>query len=350
MWRSRVRRDGLSPCSPISLAGRPTTPAVAFNFAYYNTERLVKANADNQPPMPIVVDPARFELATFSMPLRRAPNCAMGPFLGFRLTIADWYVISPQPSICNHGGPEGIRTPDLLSAIEARSQLRYRPDNRANGILTEATGNVKQIIFSTNVKILYSFYIFPLQVCHSLFIWHFYNNAIKYGGTMNKTKTNFLVDIAAFSGLMIALEPRLTGVAIHEWLALALSGTLVVHLLLHWDWVVGMGKRFFDNVFQISRVNLVVDSLALISFIVALLSGLVISKVVMPAFGLSLSGSFSWRGIHSTFANLTLLLAAVHFALHWDWIKNVFERYIIVNFTPRELVKSVVNSSKDNQK
>jgi hypothetical protein len=24
-------------------------------------------------------------------------------------------------------GPEGIRTPDLLSAIEARSQLRYRP-------------------------------------------------------------------------------------------------------------------------------------------------------------------------------------------------------------------------------
>jgi hypothetical protein len=27
------------------------------------------------------VDPARFELATFSMPLRRAPNCAMGPDL-----------------------------------------------------------------------------------------------------------------------------------------------------------------------------------------------------------------------------------------------------------------------------
>ena len=28
-----------------------------------------------------LVDPARFELATFSMPLRRAPNCAMGPRL-----------------------------------------------------------------------------------------------------------------------------------------------------------------------------------------------------------------------------------------------------------------------------
>ena len=27
----------------------------------------------------IGVDPERFELSTFSMPLRRAPNCAMGP-------------------------------------------------------------------------------------------------------------------------------------------------------------------------------------------------------------------------------------------------------------------------------
>ena len=53
-------------------------------------------------------------------------------------------------------GPEGIRTPDLLSAIEARSQLRYRPiyyypaDSRgkANDILLEAIGDVKQGILS----------------------------------------------------------------------------------------------------------------------------------------------------------------------------------------------------------
>ena len=29
----------------------------------------------------LLVDPERFELSTFSMPLRRAPNCAMGPYL-----------------------------------------------------------------------------------------------------------------------------------------------------------------------------------------------------------------------------------------------------------------------------
>jgi hypothetical protein len=65
-----------------------------------------------------LVDPARFELATFSMPLRRAPNCAMGP---------DYLFLSIHCS-----GPGGIRTLDLFSAIEARSQLRYRPSLRVN--------------------------------------------------------------------------------------------------------------------------------------------------------------------------------------------------------------------------
>ena len=49
--------------------------------------------------------------------------------------------VSDLPLAC---GPEGIRTPDLLSAIEARSQLRYRPMVKANDILLEGLGDVKQ--------------------------------------------------------------------------------------------------------------------------------------------------------------------------------------------------------------
>ena len=60
------------------------------------------------PPYVITVDPAGFEPATFSMPLRRAPKLRYGP----------------NDDSC---GPGGIRTRDLFSAIEARSQLRYRP-------------------------------------------------------------------------------------------------------------------------------------------------------------------------------------------------------------------------------
>ncbi len=57
------------------------------------------------------VDPVGFEPTTSSMPLRRAPNCAMGPSCGRG----------------RRSGPGGIRTRDLISAIDARSQLRHRP-------------------------------------------------------------------------------------------------------------------------------------------------------------------------------------------------------------------------------
>ena len=143
-------------------------------------------------------------------------------------------------------------------------------------------------------------------------------------------RTNFFVDLAAFVGILLALEPRMTGIAVHEWLSLAVAGTVIVHLLLHWDWVTNLSKRFFNNPLHISRVNYVVDLLAFISFIVAMLSGLVISRVVMPSFDIQLVGGFGWRGIHNTSANLTLLLVAVHFGLHWDWVRNVFQRI----FTP----------------
>jgi hypothetical protein len=44
-------------------------------------------------------------------------------------------------------GPGGIRTPDLFSAIEARSQLRYRPQNKVAGIVPDRTIAVKECSF-----------------------------------------------------------------------------------------------------------------------------------------------------------------------------------------------------------
>ena len=88
-----------------------------------------------------LVDPEGFEPSTFSMPLRRAPNCAMGPHYLVTVNTSFQFIHCSLPS-----GPEGIRTPGLLSAIEARSQLRYRPICKAKDILLEAVGYVKQSI------------------------------------------------------------------------------------------------------------------------------------------------------------------------------------------------------------
>ena len=50
-------------------------------------------------------------------------------------------------------------------------------------------------------------------------------------------KTKLVLDILIFIAFLIAMEPRSSGITIHEWLATSLIAVLVVHLLLSWDWI-----------------------------------------------------------------------------------------------------------------
>jgi hypothetical protein len=164
-----------------------------------------------------------------------------------------------------------------------------------------------------------------------------------------KTKTNAVIDLIAFVGFLLALEPRLTGTTIHEWLTLALAGILVIHLLIHWDWVINITKHFFQNPLRITRLNYVLSALIFVGFIVTVTTGLMISESVMPLFGLQHAQGFAARQIHNLASNLTLLLVAIHFGLHWDWIKNILDQIFITSFKRHSLIQSVTVATPDKQ-
>ena len=149
---------------------------------------------------------------------------------------------------------------------------------------------------------------------------------------MKLLKTNFWLDLFIFAGFLVALQPRMTGIAIHEWFTLAATATLIIHVILHWDWVVGVTKNFFSNFFHVSRLNYIVNLLLFVGFITVITSGLAISRSVLPTFGLRIDASRTWRSIHNLSSNLTLLLVAAHFALHWSWVKNTFNRLFVKPF------------------
>ena len=144
-----------------------------------------------------------------------------------------------------------------------------------------------------------------------------------------KAKTNLLIDFGIFTAMLVALEPNLTGIPVHEWLSVALAVTIVVHLLLHWDWIANVLLRYFKKLWSVSRLQFILDTLLFIAFNAVMLSGLMISRTVMPALGLAVISNPAMRLLHSTSANATLVLVGIHFALNWGWVVTTVRRVIV---------------------
>ncbi len=143
------------------------------------------------------------------------------------------------------------------------------------------------------------------------------------------TKTNLWIDIGVFAGFLVAMNPALTGIAIHEWFSLALAAALIVHLLLHWKWVTTVAIQFFRRLFHTSRLKFVVDVLLFTAFTVVMMSGIIISRSLASVLGLSLAADPIWRFVHSASADVSLVLVGLHFALNWNCVVTMIKRYIL---------------------
>jgi cytochrome b len=155
-------------------------------------------------------------------------------------------------------------------------------------------------------------------------------------------KLNFWIDVAVFLGFMVAMEPRATGLTIHEWFTVAAVGTLIVHFVLHWDWFIRLTSHFAVKLFHSSRLNYLIAIIIFLGFIALMVSGMMISEHFVPALGLHPRTRGGWKSIHELAANLTLVLVAVHVALRWEWVKAAFIRLIVTPFRKLQSNDSVL--------
>jgi hypothetical protein len=142
-------------------------------------------------------------------------------------------------------------------------------------------------------------------------------------------KTNLIVDTTIFAGFLVMSNPHLTGNTIHEWLGVSFAAAIVTHLLLHWDWIVKIGREFFRKILHQSRLNFVVNTLFFIAMTGSLFSGLLISKDVMSFLGIQLDVSRSWKSIHTLMSDASLIVLGLHVALHRKWIVTSIGRYVV---------------------
>lgn len=182
----------------------------------------------------------------------------------------------------------------------------------------------------------------------------------------SKTRNNWLIDTAVFLGALLAmltgvyflylpsggsagganpwvgtviLFARETWETLHTWGGLLMIGAVVVHLAIHWRWISMMTRRLFQKACgqacRFSRgaiVNLVVDGLIALSFVITAVSGLYF--YFLPEGGYQGGRNPAWDpgflfsrpvwDLLHTWAGITLtVMAVVHIAIHWGWIVKV---------------------------
>lgn len=132
---------------------------------------------------------------------------------------------------------------------------------------------------------------------------------------------------------LIILFSRRTWDDIHTWSGVAMIAVVLIHLCLHWRWVVNMTRRMVKEIFgkgtsmnARGRFNLWVNIIVALSFLVTALSGVYFLFVpggrgaVDPLF---LFTRQTWDLLHTWGAVVLIVAAVAHFIIHWNWIVKV---------------------------
>lgn len=144
----------------------------------------------------------------------------------------------------------------------------------------------------------------------------------------SRNKTNFYLDIALTLLFVIEMEVHFTGLALHELMGLLFAALLTVHIVLHWKWIVSLTRIFPKKLLHESGLNYVLNVALFVDVLAATLSGLLIASTLGYTVGLSTAAMSNWLFVHVVSSHLSLILIALHVALHWKWVVTQAKKYL----------------------
>ena len=140
---------------------------------------------------------------------------------------------------------------------------------------------------------------------------------------MKSKKVNLWLDVILAVGLAMAMLPGVTGAPMHQRIGIALGVGVVVHLLLHWKWIVATSKPFMKLPGAV-RFKLALNILSLLAFALTIVSGLMNPGTLS---GNASAGSHG-HALHHASALLAFLTVALHLARHRAPIGRAARRFM----------------------
>jgi hypothetical protein len=134
---------------------------------------------------------------------------------------------------------------------------------------------------------------------------------------VNGTGARLIHELAMLLAVCLLAVWRFTGVPLHEYLAAALGAAVFVHLLMQRSWVAANVRKLGSGVVGRAKLNMALNGCLCIAFTAAMVSGVAISKVLLP--GTEQPAKFlKWHEIHDVSSKFVLLFVGLHAALNWD--------------------------------
>jgi cytochrome b len=153
----------------------------------------------------------------------------------------------------------------------------------------------------------------------------------------SRLKLVLSLDAALFLSVCALETVPFTGMIIHEWLGIALVLMMTVHVLLSWSWIASSTRRFLTTASGRTRVNYLLNLGLFACMTTLIFSGIQISQQAIPFLkGLTVRDSplrFPWGPIHDTLSNVVVVLAGLHLAINWEWIRASTLRLWLVRRT-----------------
>lgn len=137
--------------------------------------------------------------------------------------------------------------------------------------------------------------------------------------TLNKTRLNFWQDAVTLLIFIAVAITAFTNTQLHKWIGLGMGGTVLLHLALHWRWLVNMSQRITQKMSATLRLKLLLDVTLLVVFLLLTFSGIIVALIYAP----------NVTTFHNFCFYLFTGLSAAHLALNWKWIVHNFTRLLV---------------------
>jgi cytochrome b561 len=143
---------------------------------------------------------------------------------------------------------------------------------------------------------------------------------------MKRNFTKIILDLMMAITFVLLMNPRVfDGLPFHEIAGLLIGVAILAHIGLNFRWVINTTKKILDpKLPKKQRFNFLINVLLLAAMTAVIVTGILISRVVVPS--LAIQGSHTIRELHGLSADATLALVGLHIGVHWHWILSICKK------------------------